>query len=341
MRAIGFSKNDPIDHPEALVAFKAPEPEMRAGDLLVEIEATSVNPADAKLRQILPPLEQGQHILGYDAVGRVIDVGTEVKDFRKGDRVWYAGTLDRPGTNAERHAVDHRIASNAPKTLTPANAAALPLTAITAWEILFDRLKLGDNVGDGQTILIVGAAGGVGSILIQLARTLTNLTIVATASRSETIDWVHSLGAHHVINHHEVLSDQLNQINLSPNIIAGLTGTAAHFPAYADIISPQGSIVVIDDPPAESIDVTLLKQKSVSLNWEFMFTRPMFGTSDVEAQGALLGRVARMVDEGVLRSTATHNLGPLTVDNLREAHARIESGLTIGKLVLDRPDIAL
>lgn len=337
MRAIGFSKNLPISQSDALETIDVAEPTLGDNDLLVQLEATSINPADAKLRQILPELEDGHHVLGFDAVGRVLDKGHLVTTFSEGDRVWYAGSLTRPGTNSERHAVDHRITSKAPRSIEPIYAAALPLTAITAWEILFDRLALTESGGKGETLLVVGGAGGVGSILIQLAKRLTELRVVATASRAETREWVLKMGADEIVNHREDLVMQLNEKNVQIDYIAGLTSSDTHFSSYAEIIKPQGKIVLIDDPAPNSINITLLKPKSVSLTWEFMFTRSMFETDDIAVQGEILKRVANLVDEGQIRSTAKNILRPLTLENLKKAHVIAESGSAIGKTVLGEP----
>ena len=339
MRAIGFSKNLPIEDSNALVAIDLPQPVARDRELLIEIQAVSVNPADAKLRQILPPLDDGHHVLGFDAVGRVVSTGHGVAEFKAGDIVWYAGVLGRQGSNAELQIVDERIVSKAPTNVSAEDAAALPLTSITAWEILFDRFGLTHRGGEGQTLLIVGGAGGVGSILIQLARQLTKLTVVATASRAQTRKWVKEMGAHHVIDHSGDLKAQLEKKKLSVDLIAGLTATETHFPAYADIIKPQGKLVLIDDPDPKTIDISLLKMKSIALIWEFMFTRPMFGTRDMHKQGIYLGQTAAMIEDGTLKTTATKNLGPLSVETLRKAHAIAESGKAIGKTVLGKPQI--
>lgn len=339
MRAIGFSKNLPISDENALVAIDAPEPILEDRDLLVEIEAVSVNPADAKLRQILPPLEEGYHVLGFDAVGRVLRRGADVRNFRTGDLVWYAGVLGRNGSNAERQVVDERIVSKAPSNISLEAAAAMPLTSVTAWEILLDRLSLSEAAGENETLLVVGGAGGVGSILIQLARHLTKLTVIATASRPQTRNWVKEMGAHLTIDHSQDMKAQLENLDVTVYYIAGLTGTEKHFPAYADIIKPQGKLVLIDDPEANTVDISLLKMKSAALIWEFMFTRPMFGTHDMQKQGAYLARTAEMIEGGILRSTANEHLGPLTVKTLRKAHEIAESGRAIGKVVLGKPQI--
>jgi zinc-binding alcohol dehydrogenase family protein len=339
MRAIGFYLNLPIEDDDALIAINLPEPSPEDRDLLVELQAVSVNPADAKLRQILPPLHDGHHVVGFDAVGRVVKTGPGVAEFKVGDLVWYAGALGRSGSNAELQLVDERIVSKAPNNISAEDAAALPLTSITAWEIIFDRLALTRGGGNGETLLIVGGAGGVGSILIQLVRALTKLTVIATASRPKTRKWVKDMGAHHVIDHTKKMKEQLDKKGLAVDYIAGLTGTETHFPAYADIIEPQGKLVLIDDPNPKTIDVSLLKKKSIALIWEFMFTRPMFGTPDMRKQGIYLEQTANMIEDGTLKTTATTNLGPLTVDTLRKAHLIAESGKAVGKTVLGKPQI--
>ncbi|GGX71198.1 oxidoreductase [Tateyamaria omphalii] len=339
MRAIGFSKNLSVDNDDVFEVIDLPEPVAKERELLVEIEAVSVNPADAKLRQVLPPLEQGHHVLGFDAVGRVLSTGPGVAELQPGDLVWYAGALGRQGSNAEMQVVDERIASKAPTNITAEEAAALPLTSITAWEIIFDRFGLTHRGGEGKTLLIIGGAGGVGSIPIQLARHFTNLTVIATASRPKTRKWVKEMGAHHIINHARDMKAQLERKKIKVDLIAGLTASETHFPAYADIIEPQGKLVLIDDPDAQKIDISLLKTKSVALIWEFMFTRPMFSTSDMHKQGIYLGQTAAMIEDGTLKTTATKNLGPLTVGTLRKAHAIAESGKAVGKTVLGKPQI--
>jgi len=264
-------------------------------------------------------------------------VGADVTLFQPGDRVWYAGSLQRPGSNSEVHLVDERLAGIAPKSLDFAAAAALPLTAITAWEMLFERLAVSPGKHHhGQSILIVGAAGGVGSILTQLARRLTGLKVIATASRPETAQWVRQLGAHEVIDHMRPLGDELRRINAqAPNYVVSLTNTGKHYAAIAQAIAPQGKFGLIDDPETGAIDIELLKGKSVSLHWEFMFTRSTFATSDMIAQHNLLNEVAALVDAGVIRTTLGEHLGRISAANMKRAHALLESGKARGKLVLE------
>jgi zinc-binding alcohol dehydrogenase family protein len=342
MKAVAYFNPLPIDHPESLQDVELPTPVPGPRDLLVRVAAISVNPVDAKVRASAQP-EPGQpRVLGWDAVGVVESIGSDVRFFAPGDRVYYAGALTRPGTNAERHAVDERIVGLAPKSLTDAEAAALPLTAITAWELLFDRLGVPQiTAGNGngaaspgaKVLLVIGGAGGVGSILLQLARQRTDLRIVATASRPATRQWCLDLGAHHVIDHSQPLAAQLQALGIDAvDLVASLTHTDAHFAAAVDVLRPQGRLALIDDP--KQLDVTLLKRKSISLHWEFMFTRSMFATEDMGRQRELLNAVTGLVDDGVLKTTVQDDFGLINAANLRRAHALIESGRAQGKVVL-------
>ncbi len=334
MKAVGYKKSLPICETESLMDIEVPTPTAGGRDLLVKVEAISVNPVDAKVRTRAAPEGTLYKILGWDAAGVVVEAGPECNLFKAGDEVYYAGSLTRPGTNAECHVVDERIVGRKPKSLDFTAAAALPLTTITAWELLFDRfgVRLGKPSGAGS-LLIVGAAGGVGSILIQLARRLTGLTVIATASRQETSRWCLDLGAHYVIDHTKPLVEQLRDIAI-PQVeyIAGLNATDRHYPALVEALAPQGKFGLIDDPSV--LDVTLLKRKSASLHWEFMFARPVFHTSDMAAQHLLLDEVADLVDAGIIRTTLGENLGKIDAATLKKAHAMIESGRTRGKLVL-------
>ncbi|MEH2514120.1 zinc-binding alcohol dehydrogenase family protein [Nitrobacteraceae bacterium AZCC 1564] len=335
MKAVGYKKSLPIDAPESLIDFEAPKPEPKGRDIRVAVKAISANPVDYKVRKRAEPPEGETKILGFDAAGIVDAVGPDVSLFKPGDEVWYAGTILRPGTNSEFHLVDERIVGHKPKTLSFAQAAALPLTSVTAWELLFDRLGVvpGKRL-DPRTLLIVGGAGGVGSILIQLARRLTGLTIVATASRPESSKWCLDLGAHHVIDHSKPMKEQIDALKVPPvALITGLTNTDQHFASLVDIIAPQGKIGLIDDPA--SLNVNLLKGKSVSLHWELMFTRSTFQTDDMIAQHHMLEDVANLIDNGVLRTTLGKVLGKINAANLKQAHALLESGRATGKLVLE------
>ncbi|PLK69540.1 zinc-binding alcohol dehydrogenase family protein [Rhizobium sp. TH135] len=336
MRAIGFHTPQPITSNEALVDLDLPIPEASGHDLLVEIKAVSVNPVDTKVRRNHTPAAGEARILGYDAAGVVKAVGSDVTLFKPGDEVYYAGAIGRPGTNAEYHLVDERIVGIKPKSLSFAEAAALPLTAITAYEALFDRLKVADPVlGAERAILITGGAGGVGSIAIQLAKTLTDLKVIATASRPETADWAKSLGADHVIDHSKPLAEEYAKLGIgAPAFIFSVTHSSQHRLAMAEIIAPMGRICLIDDFP-EGFDILAFKMKVVSLHWEFMFSRPMFQTPDMIEQHKLLTHVAELINSGKIRTTLDTVLGPITAENLRKAHAIIESNRARGKIVLE------
>lgn len=332
MRAVVYKKNLPIDDPQSLQDIELPEPSPSAKDLLVRIEAISVNPVDVKIRAGVQPDEP--RVLGWDAVGIVEAMGKEARGFAVGDRVWYAGDLNRAGTNAELQTVDARIVSLAPKSLSPEQAAALPLTSITAWEMLFERFRvpLGKQPR-GEVLLISGAAGGVGSILVQLASRLTAVTVVATAGRAESEAWVRELGAHHVIDYQKPLAPQIEVLEVgSVTHIASLTQTNQYFPQFVELLAPFGQLAVIDDPP--TLDIKSMKRRSLSVHWELMFTRSIFQTPDIAAQGRLLAEVAELVDTGVLRTTLKQQLGVIDAENLKRAHALIEGGGSRGKIVL-------
>jgi NADPH:quinone reductase len=335
MRAIGFQQPGSIDRDEALVDIELPTPTPTERDLLVEVKAVSVNPVDIKVRQSAKPEPSNWKVLGWDAAGIVTAVGSEVTLFQPGDAVFYAGTIARPGTNAEYHLVDEQIVGVKPKSLDWAAAAALPLTSITAWEMLFDRLDVKRSVpGAAPAILMIGGAGGVGSIAIQIARALTDLTIVATASRPETLAWVQEMGAHHAIDHTFSLAEQITALGLgAPAFVFSTTQTDRHLDAIAELISPQGRFGLIDDPSV--LDINRLKRKSVSVHWELMFTRSIFNTADIAQQGKLLNEVSRLVDEGILRTTLTERYSPIDAANLKQVHRLIESGKARGKIVLE------
>jgi zinc-binding alcohol dehydrogenase family protein len=333
MRAVGYTHSLPVDDPRVLADLDIEKPAPQGRDLLVEIKAVSVNPVDTKVRKRVDPKGGAPKILGYDAAGIVAAVGADATLFQPGDHVFYAGSIVRSGTNAEFHLVDERIVGRKPKTLDFAAAAALPLTSITGWEMLFDRLEVGRD-GDKRSLLIVGAAGGVGSITIQLARALTNVIVVATASRPETREWCKQLGAHHVIDHSKPMRAQLQEIGLRfVDYIFGINATDQHYDALTEIIAPQGKLGIIDDPGL--IDVNKLKGKSASIHWESMFTRSSFQTADMDAQHRLLNEVSKLVDQRTIRSTLAETFGKIDATNLRRAHALIESGRARGKIVLD------
>jgi NADPH:quinone reductase len=335
MRAVGYRKSLAIDQTESLIDLDIDRPVPKGRDLLVQVKAISVNPVDTKVRRRAAPKDnEPPKILGYDATGVVAAAGPDASLFKPGDEVWYAGSIIRPGTNAEFHLVDERIVGRKPKNLGFAEAAALPLTSITAWEVLFDRFGIARGGGEGKSLLIIGGAGGVGSIAIQLARTLTKLTVIATASRPETQKWCKELGAHHVIDHGKPMPEQIKAIgHRFVDYIFGVTESGEHFDAIAEMVAPQGKFGLIDDP--KSLDVAKLKGKSVSLHWEAMFTRSTFQTADMDAQHRLLNDVAGMVEKGTIRTTVAENLGLINAANLRRAHAMIESGRTRGKIVLE------
>jgi NADPH:quinone reductase-like Zn-dependent oxidoreductase len=355
MKAVGYRKSLAIDAADALIDFETAKLEPRGRDIRVAVKAISANPVDYKVRKRAAPPEGETKILGYDAAGVVDAVGPDVTLFKTGDEVFYAGSIQRQGTNSEFHLVDERIVGRKPKTLSFAQAAALPLTSITAWELLFDRLTAMPkaavlplssvsaawqlvhdqfHVANKSTLLIVGGAGGVGSILIQLARRLTGLTVVATASRPETQKWCLDLGAHGVIDHTMPMKEQIERLKLPPvALIASLTNTDQHHKALADIIAPQGKYGLIDDPP--EFNVSVFKSKAVSIHWESMFTRSSFQTPDMIAQHNLLNDVADLIDKGVLRTTLDQTFGTINAANLKRAHALLESGKSRGKIVLE------
>jgi zinc-binding alcohol dehydrogenase family protein len=334
MKAVGYRQSHPIDHPEALLDIELPDPTPSGHDILVEVRAVSVNPVDTKIRRNAGPLDGEFRVLGWDAAGVVRAVGEQVTLFKPGDRVMYAGALLRPGTNSELHLVDERIAGHAPASLGFEEAAALPLTSLTAWELLFDRLQVPMDQGTpAGTLMVVGAAGGVGSMLVQLARQLTGLTIVGTASRPQTQQWVRELGAHHVIDHAAPLVPQLAAAGVGQvQYVASLTHSDQHLPQVAEALAPQGKLGIIDDP--EQFNILLLKRKSISLHWEFMYTRSMFQTDDMIEQHRILERVAQLVDDGVLKTTVAERFGAINASNLRRAHQLLESGKSRGKIVL-------
>nr|WP_318381020.1 zinc-binding alcohol dehydrogenase family protein [uncultured Enterobacter sp.] len=317
---------------EFLQDIETDKPVARGHDLLVQVNAVSVNPVDTKVRAGFSA--DKPRILGWDAVGVVADVGDQVTLFKPGDAVWYAGALTRPGSNSEYQLVDERIVALKPTTLDNASAAALPLTAITAWEMLFDRLGIEENGNDGDVLLIVGAAGGVGSIMTQLARRLTNMTVIGTASRPASQKWVSELGAHHVIDHSKPFGEELARIGVKHvTHVASLNSTEQHYQQLIDALIPQGKLALIDDP--ETLDARPLKAKSISLHWEFMFTRSMFETDDIIAQHQLLTRVAALIDEGVIKTTLGEHFGAINAENLRKAHTLLETQRAVGKIVLE------
>ncbi|MDZ7892708.1 MAG: zinc-binding alcohol dehydrogenase family protein [Rhodoferax sp.] len=336
MKAIGYIQPHPLSASTGLQDITLPDPVALGHDLLVDVQAVSVNPVDTKLRKSASPAEgETYKVLGFDASGIVRAVGPDVTLFQPGDRVYYAGAIQRAGTNSTLHLVDERIVGHMPTSLDFAQAAALPLTSITAWELLFDRIGVQPGKKPvGKSVLVIGAAGGVGSVLVQLTRRLTSLTIIGTASRPETQEWVRTLGAHHVIDHSQPMAPQLAALGLPQvDIVLGLTHTAQHLAQIVEILAPQGQFGLIDDLPA--LDIMPFKRKAASVHWELMFTRPLFATPDMIAQHHLLNEVAQLVDAGLLRTTLAEHYGAINAANLQRAHAFIESGAARGKVVLE------
>ena len=331
MKAIVAKSGSAAQDPEAFVLEEQPKPEPKTDDILVRVMAIGMNPVDTKVRQLF----DNDGVLGWDAYGVVEQTGASVTGFKKGDPVFYAGDLTRPGCNSEYHLVDHRIAALAPKKLTPEDAVAMPLTSITAWEGLFDRMGFSPEAGAnaGKSILIIGGAGGVGSIAIQLAH-WAGLKVFATASRAATVEWCKNLGADAILNHRNNLHEELKAAGAdSVNAIFCTTHMEKHWMAMADCIRPQGHIVLIDDP-VEPVDITVFKFKSVTISWEFMYTRSMFATDDISEQGQLLAKVAGLLDEGTLITTRQKTLTGLTPENIQAMHIQQESGTMMGKQVL-------
>lgn len=333
MKAIGYSEKGPVTAGSAAVEFETVDPQPGPNDLLVEVRGVSVNPVDVKVRNNRPPPEGEPRILGFDAAGVVREVGDEVTTFKPGDEVFYAGDFTRSGSNAQLQTVDERLVGKKPASLSFSDAAGLPLTSITAWEILFDSFGIREGEGEGEALLVIGGAGGVGSILIQLAKQLTGLTVVATASRTDTEAWVKKMGADHVVNHRNPLNDEMSALGIAPKYVASLNQTERHFDAIIELIKPRGHIAMIDDP--QQIAWQSLKLKALSFSWEFMFARSMFKTDDMDAQKALLNRVSELLDAGKLQSTVNKHGGALTADSLREALVFQDSGAAVGKTVLD------
>ena len=333
MKAVGYKESLPIDNDNALQDIELDKPQASGRDLLVEVKAISVNPVDYKIRHRHQPEEGEWKVLGWDATGIVRAVGEEVSLFKVGDEVWYAGDLMRQGSNAEFQLVDERIVGHKPKSLSFAEAAALPLTTLTAWELLFDRMEV-DKENAGKRLLVIGAAGGVGSILVQMAKQLTQLTVIGTASRPETISWLESLGVDHIINHRNPLSEELKQKNLPlVDYVVSLTATDQHFDEIVKLIKPQGKFGLIDDP--KQLNVMPLKVKAVSTHIELMFTRSMFQTEDMIEQHHILNKTADLIDQKILKTTVGEHYGVINAVNLRRAHGLLESFKGKGKIVLE------
>jgi NADPH2:quinone reductase len=335
MKAIGLTRYLPISDQQSLVDIELPRPTAAEHDLLVRVEAVSVNPVDTKLRSPKPQVESQPKVLGYDAAGAVESVGAAVTGFRPGDRVYYAGDVTRPGSNAEYQRVDARLVGHAPRSIELADAAALPLTALTAWELLFQRMAFdSENGGTGKSLLIIGGAGGVGSIAIQLARR-AGFSVIATASRDDTVAWCRTMGAQHVINHRESLAPQLQASGFEQvDAVINLADTDHYWDAIGQLLAPQGHVGLIVEPSGALKIGDPYKAKCIGIHWELMFARARYSTPDQAEQGRILDRVATLIDAGELRSTRTSTLSPINAANLREAHRQLESGSSIGKLVL-------
>ncbi|MCP3672785.1 MAG: zinc-binding alcohol dehydrogenase family protein [Gammaproteobacteria bacterium] len=339
MKAIGYIKSLPIEDTQSLTDIDLPLPVASRHDLLVKINAIAVNPVDYKIRQRAPSDNGSYKVIGWDAVGEVVATGEAVTNFKPGDMVYYAGDLNRQGSNAEYQLVDERLVGSKPKSLSDAEAAALPLTAITAWELLFEHLAIKQQSPDltersDEVILVIGAAGGVGSILIQIAKAITGATIIATASRESSRAWVKKLGADHIVDHTKPLQPQIETLNIGQvSHVASLNSTDSYFEAYTELLLPFGKIAMIDDP-AKPLDVMKMKPKSLSLHIEFMYARSMFNAADMDEQGRLLNRVSDLIDQGYIQTTIGKNLGTINAANLKTAHAELESGKSIGKIVL-------
>ncbi len=331
MKAVGFTRSYPIDHPASLKEYQVPKPEPLEHDLIVRIDAVSVNPADAKIRNRSAQDQDREtpRVLGYDAVGTIEAMGSAVTGFALEDRVFYAGDVTRDGSYAEYQAVDARITAKAPQTLANAEAAALPLVSLTAYEALFDRMKL--SKGQSGSLLIIGGAGGVGSTMIQLAKALTKMTVIATASRSETRNWVQRMGADHVADHRNLVSSVHDLGFENVDYIFNAADTKGHWEAMADLIAPQGTIGAIVEFDG-GVDLSKLQGKSVTFVWELMFTRSLFNTSDLARQGEILAEIASLADTGKLRSTVTQEFSGLSAASFKAAHQSIETGTTIGKI---------
>lgn len=340
MKAIGYIESLPINDPASLEDIELDQPIATGRDLLIKVQAIAVNPVDYKIRTRMAGVDGNYKVLGWDAVGEVVATGEDVNTFKPGDVVYYAGDLNRQGSNAEYQLVDERIVGIKPRSLTDVEAAALPLTTITAWELLFEHLQIQQQSPEskdttGEIILVVGAAGGVGSILIQLAKAITGATIIATASRESSEEWVRKLGADYVIDHTKPLASQIEALGIGQvTHVASLNSTESYFESYVEMLVPFGKIAMIDDP-AKPLDVMVMKPKSISLHIEFMFARSMFNAADMDEQSKLLNRVSDLVDQGYIKTTAGKNLGTINAGNLKAAHVELESGKAIGKIVLE------
>lgn len=341
MKAVGVYNSLPVTDSKALENAEIPKPEASGKYLLVRVHAVSVNPVDTKIRMAAGSRLEQPRILGWDCAGVVEAVGEDCSLFKPGDEVYYAGDVTRAGCNSQYHLIDERIVGHKPKSLSFEDAAAMPLTTITAWEALFERMGISAQpaANEGKSILIIGGGGGVGSIAVQLAKKVAGLKVIATASRPETEKWCRAMGADEVINHHESLADEFKRVGVSGvNYIFCLVGTAEHWHGMADVILPQGKLcLIVDTESNQPVNINLFKPKSVAIAWEFMFTRSRFQTDDMAEQGVLLNEAARLFDAGELRHTRTEHYGDLNAANLLQAHVKMESGTMVGKLILSVP----
>ncbi|GLV54462.1 NADPH:quinone reductase [Dictyobacter sp. S3.2.2.5] len=336
MKAIGLYRYLPIDDPESLIDLEIDTPTPGGRDLLVRVQAISVNPVDTKIRAPKPQQEQEPKILGWDVAGVVEQVGPECQLFQPGDEVYYAGSVARPGGNSQFHLVEETIVGHKPTSLDFAQAAALPLTSLTAWEGLFDRLEISQDAAAnaGKSILIIGASGGVGSIATQLAH-FAGLKVIGTASRPETIQWAKDHGATETINHHQPFGEQLKALGMeNVDYIFCLNSTDKHWENMVDVITPQGKICSIVETHGP-IDLSALQSKSATFVWEFMFTRSLYHTNDMIKQHQILDLLTKLIDRGKIKTTLTERVSPINAANLRAVHAKLEKGSTIGKIVLE------
>lgn len=335
MKAIGFKTSLPISEADSFIEIEKEIPTPKGKELLVKIEAISVNPVDYKIRQnsLKDKTLDTPKIIGWDAVGTVEAVGESIVLFSKGDKVFYAGDINKDGSNQEYQLVDERIVGFAPKNIAIDAAAAMPLTSLTAYEILFDRLRLDASKDKGKTVLVIGGAGGVGSIAIQLAKKLLGLTVIATASRENTIDWCKKMGADYVVNHKDLVNEVKHAGFDGVDFILDFVDVNQYWDAMVQLIKPQGKIGSISDP-VQPVNLRQIKGKSVSFHWELMFTRSMFTTDDIIRQHEILNHIAQLLDEGTIQSTLATTIGGFSVENLKKAHQQLESGSTIGKVVL-------
>lgn len=335
MKAIGFKTSLSIEKEDSFIAFETPKPTPEEHNLLVKVQAVSVNPVDFKIRQnsAKETVLETPKIIGWDAVGIVEAIGDQVSLFKVGDEVYYAGNITKPGSNAEYQLIDERIVGRKPKSLSIEQAAVMPLTGLTAWEILFDRIRIDAQKDKGKTILIIGGAGGVGSIAIQLAKKVAGLTVIATASRPESIEWCKQQGADFVVNHKNLIEEVRNAGFQQVDFILDFVDANQYWNVFVELIKPQGHIGCISDP-VENVNLRQLKGKSISFHWESMFTRSVFETEDMIAQHHILNKLAELLDNGTIQSTLKSTLNGLTVSNFKEAHKLLESGTTIGKIAI-------